>query len=95
MADKLSKNDFPAGSLAGESILPLNFRGIVREDVFISYEGVVCIPGVAYMHPEAFRDLMGEDEYQELLSRPRRPSEYTNCDCPGCKRAEKMRPDNG
>jgi len=61
---------------------------IVNEDVFISYEGVVCLPGFGYIHPYAFRDLMGEEAYQEILARPRKPSEYTGCDCPSCKRAD-------
>jgi hypothetical protein len=30
-----------------------------------------------WMHPYAFRDIMGEEAYQELLARPRVQSEYT------------------
>jgi len=62
----------------------------IADDVFISYEGVVIFSG-GFMHPEVFRDMMGEEAYQELLARPRKPSEYTNCDCPSCKRSDEAR----
>lgn len=60
----------------------------IRDDIFVTYEGVICIPGNGYMHPYAFRDLMGENAYQEVINRPWQPSEYTNCDCYQCKRAD-------
>ena len=60
----------------------------IREDAFITYEGVVCVPGECYIHPYEIREMFGEEAYQELLSRPRQPSEYTGCDCPSCKRAD-------
>ena len=61
----------------------------IRDDIFVTYEGVICIPGSGYMHPYAFRDLMGEEAYQEVINRPWRPSEYTGCTCPSCMRAGK------
>lgn len=60
----------------------------VRDDIRITVEGVVVVPGWGYMHPLAYRDMAGEEAYQELLAKPRVLSEYTNCDCPGCKRAQ-------
>jgi hypothetical protein len=47
-------------------------------DVHLDTEGVVNFPG-GFMHPYSFRDLMGEEAYQELLARPRVPSPYACC----------------
>jgi hypothetical protein len=47
----------------------------LAEGVNLTVGGAVKFPG-GYMHPEAFRDLMGESAYQELLDRPRVVCEY-------------------
>jgi hypothetical protein len=50
------------------------------ESVNLDTNGVVVInTGVirAWMHPYSFRDIYGEEAYQELLKRPRVQSEYT------------------
>ena len=60
----------------------------LRDDIFVTYEGVICVPGVGYMHPYAFRDIAGEEAYNAVINRPWKPSEYTDCDCPGCQRAD-------
>lgn len=52
---------------------------MLNPDVHLDTEGAVIIPGLGFMHPYAFRDLMGEEAYQELLARPRVPSPYACC----------------
>lgn len=47
----------------------------ISPNVHLTDDGVVLFPGGA-MHPYAFRDLVGEDAYQELLARPRVPNPY-------------------
>lgn len=43
----------------------------------LTEDGAVEIGGgFAYMHPESFREVYGESEYQLLLARPRVPSPY-------------------
>jgi len=48
---------------------------ILAEDVHLTVGGSVQFRG-GYIHPYAFRDLMGEEAYQELLARPRIVCEY-------------------
>lgn len=48
---------------------------ILREGVNLTVGGAVKWPG-GYCHPEAFRDLMGEEAWEELLARPRVVCEY-------------------
>lgn len=48
---------------------------LVQDDVRLTVGGAVKFQG-GYMHPEYFRDMMGEQAYQELLSRPRVVCEY-------------------
>lgn len=48
----------------------------LADNVHLDTNGVVVFPG-GMMHPYSFRDLMGEEAYQELLARPRVQSEYT------------------
>lgn len=55
----------------------------------LTIEGAVMFDG-GYMHPEAYRTLAGEEAYQELLAGPRVKSEYTDCKCPSCLRADKQ-----
>lgn len=53
----------------------------LAEGVNLDTNGVVVIHtnGMnAWMHPESFRDIMGDEAYQELLKRPRVQSEYTD-----------------
>ena len=88
MPDEFSLEELRAAVRSLRAMEPTSLTLPLRDDIFITYEGVVCCPGVCYMHPEAFRDLMGEEAYQEILRRPRKPSEYTGCDCPSCKRAD-------
>ena len=42
----------------------------LNPDVHLTVDGMVEWPNGG-MHPEMFRDMMGEDAYQELLRRPR------------------------
>ncbi len=48
---------------------------ILRSEVRLTASGVVAFRG-GFMHPESFRDLMGEEAYQELLKRPRIVTSY-------------------
>jgi len=51
----------------------------LAEGVNLTVDGVVLfsVNGISgFMHPPAFRDLNGEEAYQELLARPRVPSPY-------------------
>jgi len=48
----------------------------MRGDIALTVGGVVFIPGLGYMHPYSFRDMAGEEAYQELLRRPRIVCEY-------------------
>ena len=48
---------------------------ILKEGVNLTVGGAVKFPG-GYMHPESFRNLWGEEAYQELLERPRVVCEY-------------------
>ena len=48
----------------------------MREDIRLTVSGVVWIPGVGWMHPQSFRDIAGEEAYQELLKRPRVVTSY-------------------
>jgi hypothetical protein len=48
----------------------------MRDDLALTVNGVVVIPGVGYLHAECFRELAGEEAYQELLKRPRVVCEY-------------------
>lgn len=38
--------------------------------------GVVMGPRGSFMHPESFRDMFGEEAYQELLKKPRVVTSY-------------------
>jgi len=46
-----------------------------KGDVNLTVGGAVKFQG-GYMHPEAYRDFVGEDAYQELLAKPRVVCEY-------------------
>jgi hypothetical protein len=48
----------------------------MRDDIALSVGGVVVIPGCGYMHIETFKDIAGEDAYNELLRRPRVVTKY-------------------
>lgn len=48
----------------------------LKDGVRLTVGGAVSIGNGGYMHPYSFRDLMGEDAYQELLSRPAIVCEY-------------------
>lgn len=48
---------------------------MLADDVRLTDDGVVVF-GCGFMHPETFKDMMGEAAWQELLSRPRIPSLY-------------------
>jgi hypothetical protein len=53
--------------------------GLVPEGIHLNTDGVVefnCGDLHGFMHPFSFRDLYGEDAYQELLARPRVLSPY-------------------
>ena len=57
----------------------------IAEGVNLDTNGVVVYtingpygPIHGWMHPKAFRDIMGDAAYQELLARPRVQSEYTD-----------------
>jgi hypothetical protein len=52
------------------------FKLPMRDDIQLTVSGVVWIPGVGMMHPESFRDMAGEEAYQELLKRPRIVTSY-------------------
>jgi hypothetical protein len=45
--------------------------GELSQAVHLDTNGVVCFPG-GWMHPMSFRDIAGEEAYQELLKRPGR-----------------------
>jgi hypothetical protein len=60
----------------------------LRDDIRMTYDGVVVLPNGGYAHPNVIRDWLGEDAYIDLLSRPRIASEYDGCDCPSCQRAD-------
>ena len=52
----------------------------LREGIHLDTNGVVvyAVDGiVGWMHPISFREMFGEELYQELLARPRVQSEYT------------------
>lgn len=50
----------------------MKFSEMVRPDrVSLTVGGVVCIDGVAFMHPESFKAMYGESAYQHLLTLPR------------------------
>lgn len=51
----------------------------LHPDARMDTEGCVVFPGGVFMHPLSFRDIFGEDAYQELLARPRVPSPYACC----------------
>jgi hypothetical protein len=51
--------------------------GELSQAVHLDTNGVVIFPG-GMMHPYSFRDICGEEAYQELLKRPRVQSEYTD-----------------
>ena len=59
---------------------------LVHPAVRLDVNGVVLFPG-GMMHPYTFRDMMGEDAYQELLARPRVASPYSkeNTEDDSCK----------
>ena len=48
----------------------------MRDDVALTVNGVVVIPGFGYLHAKCFREVAGEEAYQELLRRPRIICEY-------------------
>jgi len=48
----------------------------MRDDIALTVSGVVIIPGFGYLHPRTFKDIAGEEAYQELLRRPRVICEY-------------------
>ena len=48
----------------------------MRDDIRLTIGGVVMIPGFGWLHPHTFRDVAGEEAYQELLRRPRVICEY-------------------
>lgn len=49
--------------------------GSLNPDVHLTIGGAVRFPG-GYIHPEHFRVLMGEKDWEELLTRPRIVCEY-------------------
>ena len=51
-------------------------KGEMNPKVCLTVGGVVYLDGIGYMHPHAFRDVFGEEMYNELLSRPRIVCEY-------------------
>ena len=53
---------------------PINLP--MRDDIALTVSGVVMIPGIGWFHPYSFRDMFGEEAYQELLRRPRVVCEY-------------------
>lgn len=48
---------------------------MLHPDVHLTVAGAVMFPG-GFMHPDSFREIMGEEAWQELLKRPRIVSEY-------------------
>lgn len=48
---------------------------LTRDTVRMTVGGAVKFDG-GYIHPESYRELMGEDAYQELLALPRVVCEY-------------------
>lgn len=52
------------------------YKFVLRDDIALTIGNAVIIPDVGYMHPQCFRDIMGEEAYQELLKRPRVKCEY-------------------
>ena len=88
MPDKITVKDLQeaVAALRNLPVTPITLP--LRDDIFMTYEGAVCVPGVGYIHPYSFRDIAGEEAYQEVINRPWKPSEYTGCDCPSCKRAD-------
>lgn len=57
----------------------------------LTVEGAVKFDG-GYMHPETYRQLMGEAAYQELLKGPIVQSEYTDCECSACQAIRQHHP---
>ena len=51
---------------------------MLKPDVHLDTEGAVNFPG-GFMNPLAFREMFGEEMWQELLARPRVPSPYACC----------------
>jgi len=47
----------------------------VKQNVHLTVSGAVVFDG-GFMHPETFRNIFGEESYQELLSRPRIVTSY-------------------
>jgi hypothetical protein len=50
-------------------------NGELAEDVYLTVGGAIKY-GCGYIHPEHFRDMFGEEAYQEVLARPRIVCEY-------------------
>lgn len=69
-------------AIEGDIKLPL------RDDIALTVGGAIIIPGFGYMHPETFRDMVGEEVYQVVIRRPRVICEYDGCTCNSCSRDE-------
>lgn len=64
-----------AKQLASSDVMPDHCEGLAAPPV-LTVDGVVLM-GNAMMHPNSFKDVFGEDAYQELLKRPRVASPYS------------------
>lgn len=49
----------------------------MRADIYMTEDGVVMIGKGTFIHPSTFRDVAGEEAYQELIARPRVRSPYS------------------
>lgn len=47
-----------------------------RDDICLTISGVICIPGIGFLHPETFRGIVSEEIWQEVLRRPRITTSY-------------------
>ena len=61
---------------------PKNFSLPMRDDIRLTVNGVVWIPGFAFMHPKSFIDIAGKKAYKHLLTLPRIVTSYDTED--GC-----------
>ena len=57
-------------AIKGDIKLPM------RDDIRLTVNGVVWIPGVGFMHQNSFKDIAGEEAYQYLLTLPRIVTSY-------------------
>lgn len=75
--DKLTVADLRAAvkqlravAIKGDIKLPM------RQDIRLTVNGVVWIPGMGFMHPETFKEYAGEEACQWLLKQPRVVTSY-------------------